>query len=142
MRNKITPKSATETSQSATETSQSLPTGRPRTPKASPQAAPGRQMEAPRWLQDGSWTLSGAFSPPGAIFGASWVPPGRPRSPPRAIFGPPGTSRRPPDDPPESNFQQLQPALKKRLTCIPRYRNLCKNTIKHIKIQDRFDHLL
>ena len=121
----------------------------PKTPQSSPKAAPGLPKPSPKkvpyrlfWSQDRfkillgrSWAtfhlLMPFLQPLGHLQGA----PG----PLQELFlGSPG----PPKDPPEINFQQLQPALKKRLTCIPRYRNLCKNTIKHIKIQDRFYHLL
>ena len=97
MRNKIAQKSATKTPQS-------LLKGRPRVPKWVGLELVVFPFSAPRWLQDGSWTLLGAFSPPEAVFGASWPPPGRPRTPPRPIFGPLRTSRRPPEEPPETNF--------------------------------------
>ena len=131
MRNKITQKSATKT------------------PQSSPKAAPGPPNGSVRHLllcrfrtQDRSKILLGRSWAPFPLPMPFLEPLGHLRDAPGAIqerfSDPPG----PPKDPPETNFQQLQPALKKRLTCIPRYRNLCKNTIKHIKIQDTFGHLL
>ena len=79
MRNKIIQKSATKTSQS-------LPKGRPRPPKWEGPESLALPFSDPRWLQDGSWTLLGAFSLPEATFGTFWPPPGLPRRPPRSIF--------------------------------------------------------
>ena len=98
MRNKIIQKSATKTPQS-------LPKGCSGLPKWETSTSFVLPFSDPRSLQDPSWTLLGAFSAPEATFGASWPPPGQPRSPSRAIFLAPGTSRRPPKDPQRVIFQ-------------------------------------
>ena len=103
----------------------------PRLPKASPKAAPGLPNGSVRrpfyflfWLQDRSKSLlerSWALFPLPKPF---LEPLGHLRGAPGPLqeqfSDPPG----PPKDPPETTFRQLQPALKKRLTYIPRYSNL------------------
>ena len=115
MRNKIAKKSATKTAQS-------LPKDRPRPPQWVRATSFVFPFLAPRWLLDGSWTLLGTFSPPEAIFGASWPPPGRPRTPPRAIFGPPGTSQRPPRD----YFSTAPASIEKASYIYPKIQQLMK----------------
>ena len=109
----------------------SLKKAPPRPPKASPKTAPGLPNGSVRrplyflfWLQDCSKSLlerSWALFPLPKPF---LEPLGHLRGAPGPLqeqfSDPPG----PPKDPPETTFRQLQPALRKRLTYIPRYSNL------------------
>ena len=112
MRNKITQKSATETPQSS-------PKAAPGLPKPSPKKVPYRRF----WLQDGLKILLGLSWSPFPSPKRFLKPLGRLRDVPGALQERFSELPGPPEDPLESDFERLQPALKKRLTHIPRYSN-------------------
>ena len=104
---------------SAGKTSKSLPEDRPRLPKPSPEKVPCfifRVQDGSKMALGRSWAL---FPLPKRFL----EPLGRLRDAPGALQERFSDLPGPPEDSVESDFERLQPALKKRLAHIPRYSN-------------------